>query len=67
MYSDLNLYPSPNMTTDLESIKNAIDVCIAFSPKERLNNPQFGCDLEELLFEPLDKRTEFLIRHALLR
>ena len=65
-YSDLSLYPSPVTAIDIDAIKNSIDLCLEYAIKERLNNPQFGCDLHDLLFEPIDEETADLILFVLL-
>jgi len=65
-YSDLSLYPSPVTAIDIDAIKNSIDLCLDYSIKERLNNPQFGCNLHDLLYELIDEETADLILFALL-
>jgi len=45
-----------------EAVQNAIDNILSVQPGERLFKPKFGCNLESLLFEPIDDTTSELIR-----
>jgi len=45
-----------------EAIKSAIVNIISTTPGERLFLPRFGCNLEHILFEPVDEDTALLIR-----
>lgn len=42
------------MTTGEEDIKKSLEILLATRLGERVMLPQYGCNLEELLFQPLD-------------
>jgi len=54
IYSDIPLNPNEKFSEDLESIRGSIEILLAFSPKQRLFNPEFGCEIDSLLFELMD-------------
>lgn len=56
-FRDLPLYPNLEFTEGIDSIRNAIDMMVLYSPGEDFTNPKFGCDLEDLLFELIDELT----------
>lgn len=41
-------------TTDVEDINNSLIILLSTRPGERVMFPDFGCDLQEMLFKPLD-------------
>lgn len=43
-----------SMTTDVEDINNSLIVLLSTRPGERVMFPNYGCDLQEMLFKPLD-------------
>lgn len=42
------------MTTDVEDINNSLIILLSTRPGERIMFPNYGCDLQEMLFKPLD-------------
>lgn len=42
------------MTTDVEDINNSLIILLSTRPGERVMFPNYGCDLQEMLFKPLD-------------
>jgi len=66
MYKDVPLQPGAEFVEDLTAVRNAIDLMLAYKPGQRLFNPQFGCDLEALLFEPMDAALTDFIMHELI-
>jgi len=42
------------MTTDEEDINNSLIILLSTRPGERVMFPTYGCDLQEMLFKPLD-------------
>jgi phage baseplate assembly protein W len=66
MYSDISFYPNEKAVEDLEAIMGSIEVLFSFSKGQRLFNPEFGCELEGLLFELMDDSTARIILHELL-
>lgn len=42
------------MTTDVEDINNSLMILLSTRPGERVMLPNYGCDLQEMLFKPLD-------------
>ncbi len=58
------------MTDQYEDIRRSLEVLLSTRPGERVMQPKFGCNMEELLFENLDNGTKTLmadrIRTAIL-
>jgi len=67
MYSDIPILPYTKFAEDAECIKNSIDMCLYFSPGSRLNHPTFGCELDSVLFDPIDDHTARKILLELLQ
>ncbi|HRB72943.1 MULTISPECIES: GPW/gp25 family protein [Flavobacterium] len=42
------------MTTDVEDINNSLLILLSTRPGERVMFPNYGCDLQEMLFKPLE-------------
>ncbi len=42
------------MTTDVEDINNSLIILLSTRPGERVMFPNYGCDLQEMLFKPLE-------------
>ncbi|WP_312177453.1 GPW/gp25 family protein [Chryseobacterium sp.] len=42
------------MTSDVEDINNSLIIHLSTRPGERVMFPNYGCDLQEMLFKPLD-------------
>ena len=42
------------MTTDIEDINSSLHILLSTRLGERIMIPEYGCNLEELLFQPLD-------------
>lgn len=42
------------MTTDVEDINKSLHILLSTRLGERIMLPEYGCNLEELLFQPLD-------------
>lgn len=42
------------MTTDVEDINNSLIILLSTRPGERVMFPDYGCDLQEMLFKPLE-------------
>lgn len=42
------------MTSDVEDINNSLMILLSTRPGERVMFPNYGCDLQEMLFKPLD-------------
>lgn len=45
---------SVTMTTDVEDINNSLIILLSTRPGERVMFPNYGCDLQEMLFKPLE-------------
>ncbi len=62
-YRDLNaLTPTNKATvTGVESVYQSLDNLFGTMKGQRVFNPEYGADLETLLFEPLNEDTAFLI------
>lgn len=69
IYSDLN-HVDPKFspkTYDAEAVFQSLDNIIFTRKKERLFNPEFGSDIEEMLFELDDDIAEFEAYNKLIR
>jgi phage baseplate assembly protein W len=59
-----------NLLTDVEDINSSLDILLSTKLGERVMVPNYGCNLEDLVFESLDIATETfiteLIRTAIL-
>lgn len=69
LYSDLNQFnPQKSaLLTDIASVYQSIANILNTRVGERLFNPEFGSDLERLLFEPIDEETSLMLRHVLIQ
>ncbi len=58
------------MTSEVEDIKKNLEILLSTTPSERVMQPTYGCNLEKLLFEPLDQNLKTymadLIKTAIL-
>lgn len=68
-FKDLNITFEENLVTkdlkvtkDSDAIKRSVMNLILTEPKERFFNPNIGCRVRNLLFEPLDYITASLIK-----
>jgi len=61
LWSDVSFTGNSRNSLGDEALSDAINNIIATSPGERLFDPTFGCDLESLLFEPIDQTTASMI------
>lgn len=50
------------MISDEEDIKNSLEVLLATRVGERLMQPDYGCNLDVLLFEPIDVTLQTYIK-----
>lgn len=68
-YSDINHQDPLNDATveDLESIYQAIDNILNTQPKDRMFLPEFGTDLNQFLFAPMDQGTKFQIKNEIIK
>ena len=65
-YSDVNQDLNTNYRYDIDSIKQSITNLFSTRKGEREFLSQYGCDLEDYLFEIIDEQTAFLIRTELI-
>lgn len=68
-YSGLNQYTPTDtpLLNDVSAIFQSIDNILSTSPGERLFNPEFGSNIEDYLFEPLDEDTAMRIENEVIR
>ena len=52
---------------DLQSIQNSITNCFLTAPGEKILNPEFGIDLRQFLFSPIDDFQSIIIRELISR
>lgn len=67
----MNVRGRTNVQSGYDAVRAKIVQVLFTSPGERVHQPEFGCGLYRLVFEPLDDTlttyAEFLIRQGLLR
>jgi phage baseplate assembly protein W len=44
---------SPAMLSDADDIQSSLEILLSTRPGERIMLPKYGCNLDEMLFEPL--------------
>jgi uncharacterized protein len=54
-----------NMLEDEADILSSLEILLTTAPGERLMQPEYGCDMEELLFENVDTTTKTLVAHKI--
>lgn len=58
------------MASDREDIEQSLQILLSTRPGERIMQPDYGCNLEKLMFEPLDTSlisyVEDLVKKAIL-
>lgn len=68
MIRDLPNNPKINTSvTGIQSIYQSLDNLLKTNKGDRLFNPNYGSDLENLLFEPLDELTAFSIYNNIIK
>ena len=50
-----------SMVSDDIDIRQSLKILLTTSPGERVTNPNYGCDLKAILFEPINGATRYLI------
>lgn len=50
---------------DIDAIRNSIITLLTTSPGEKILNPEYGLDLREFLFDPINRFTQDLIKNKL--
>jgi len=50
------------LTADEEDIKKSLEILLSTTVGERFLQPQFGCNLDNYVFEPINATTETLIK-----
>lgn len=65
-WKDISLYPESTVTIGTDSIAQSIYNLLSVHEGELIFNPEFGCALENLLFEPMDFVTEHRIKEHLI-
>ncbi len=53
------------MTSGTEDIHKSLEILFTTSLGERIMNPQYGCNLKSMLFEPMDTSAVAFIRNLL--
>jgi phage baseplate assembly protein W len=68
---DVDLTGAVTQATDADHIEQMIEQVLFTRPGERVNRPDFGCGLTQLIFEPANSElaavTNALVRSALLK
>lgn len=55
------------MASDLEDIEQSLTILLTTRPGERVMRPDYGCALEDLLFEPINESLLTYIRNLISR
>lgn len=53
--------PGVEMLAEEADIVSSLEILMTTAPGERVMQPEYGCDMEELLFETLDTTTKTLV------
>ena len=53
------------MSSDEEDIRESLYILMSTQPGERPTNPEYGCDLNQFNFKPINVTTEYLLRQAI--
>lgn len=67
LWSDVSYVGNPRNSVGDEALSDALNNIISTSPGERLFDPTFGCDIESILFEPMDTATASMLLNTLSR
>ena len=53
------------MTSDMVDIQRSLQILLSTRPGERIMQPDYGCNLESLLFEPLTTTLKTYMKHMI--
>ena len=56
---------SIQMVSDEEDIRESLFLLLSTTPGERITNPEYGCDLRQFIFKPIDSTTIFLMKEVI--
>lgn len=56
---------SVKMVSDEEDIRQSLILLLSTTPDERIMNPDYGCDLHRIMFQPMTNATQFLIKDVI--
>lgn len=72
VYSDLDLTFIPHPTKrdvprllDAEAVKRSVKMLVMTKHHERLFHPEIGCDATQVLFEPVSRVTEQILKRSI--
>jgi phage baseplate assembly protein W len=65
VWKDLSPISGASYSSDIIALRNAVKMVLSVSPSEMLNNPEFGCDLTQVIYDPVDNFGANEIRHIL--
>lgn len=65
-WKDVSLYPNAFFKEASDAFSQAVYNCLRVSKGDIIGFPEFGCNPEDLLFEPMDEVTEFLLLDFLI-
>ncbi len=70
-YSDLNIFvgelSANELILDEESIRQSIMTILSTPAESRFFFPEFGSNLDRLLFDPFDDKTRFLVQRSVTK
>lgn len=67
LWRDISSIPIDANAPAVKAIQESVNNLLATVPGQKLFNPQFGCNLDSLLFETIDIFTALDIRQELIR
>lgn len=60
-------YCNVDMASDIKDIEQSLTILLTTRPGERVMRPDFGCSLEDLLFEPINESLLTYVRNLIKR
>jgi len=67
IWEDLDIQGGSANSLGFAALRDAVNNILSVTPGEKLFAPWFGCDLESVLFEPIDDTTARRVRNKIIQ